>query len=451
MTRSEAIEAVDPCAKEMELKEELQRLVRGICGEGESRIEAFDLASKTLWALKDLKLKRSTSSRRRDSVVPVPEHFLCPISSELMKDPVVLATGQTYDRPFIQAWLNAGHRTCPRTQQVLSHSILTPNHLIQNMISKWCEDHGVELPSSVLNSEKEGLTQKEQIHLSSLLEKISVPSISEQKEAAKELRSLTKRMPSFRVLLGETPNAIPQLLSLLSRKDLDCHPEVKEDVVTTILNLSINDNNKKTLAENPQAIPLLMDALKTGSMETRRNSAAALFSLSALDCNKIKIGELGAMKPLVDLLEHGNSIARKDAASAIFNLCMVHENKTRAVRDGAVRVALKTIINQSLIDESLAILAILSSNQQAVEEMGRCGAVTCLLSIIRESTCGRNGENSVAILYSICIYDRTKLREIREEENSNGTLSRLALNGTSRARRKAAGILERLNRIIHTA
>lgn len=94
MTRSEAIEAVDPCAKEMEMKEELQRLVRGICGEGESRIEAFDLASKTLSALKDLKLKRSTSSQRRDSVVPVPEHFLCPISSELMKDPVVLATGQ---------------------------------------------------------------------------------------------------------------------------------------------------------------------------------------------------------------------------------------------------------------------------------------------------------------------------------------------------------------------
>lgn len=368
---------------------------------------------------------------------------------------------QTYDRPFIQEWLNSGHRTCPRTQQVLSHSILTPNHLIRNMISQWCEDHGVELPfkknhgvelpSPVLNSEKEGLTQKEQIHLGSLLEKISIPSISEQKEAAKELRSLTKRMPSFRVLLGETPDAIPQLLSLLSRTDLDYHPEVQEDVVTTILNLSINDNNKKTIAENPQAIPLLMDALKTGSMETRRNSAAALFSLSALDCNKIMIGELGAMKPLVELLEHGNSIAKKDAASAIFNLCRVHENKTRAVRDGAVRVALKTIINQSLIDESLAILAILSSNQQAVEEMGRCGAVTCLLSIIRESTCGRNRENSVAILYSICIYDRTKLREIREEENANGTLSQLAANGTSRARRKATGILERLNRIIHTA
>lgn len=313
------------------------------------------------------------------------------------------------------------------------------------------KNHGVELPSPVLNSEKEGLTQKEQIHLGSLLEKISIPSIAEQKEAAKELRSLTKRMPSFRVLLGETPDAIPQLLSLLSRTDLDYHPEVHEDVVTTILNLSINDNNKKTIAENPQAIPLLMDALKTGSMETRRNSAAALFSLSALDCNKIMIGELGAMKPLVELLEHGNSIAKKDAASAIFNLCRVHENKTRAVRDGAVRVALKTIINQSLIDESLAILAILSSNQQAVEEMGRCGAVTCLLSIIRESTCGRNWENSVAILYSICIYDRTKLREIREEENANGTLSQLAVNGTSRARRKATGILERLNRIIHTA
>ncbi|XP_057743937.1 U-box domain-containing protein 8-like [Arachis stenosperma] len=41
-----------------------------------------------------------------------------------MTDPVILATGQTYDRAYIQRWLNEGHRTCPQTQQVLSQAPL---------------------------------------------------------------------------------------------------------------------------------------------------------------------------------------------------------------------------------------------------------------------------------------------------------------------------------------
>lgn len=451
MAKSGDMEAVDQAmasAKATEVKKELQRLVSEIAEEDESRIETFDRAAQILSVLKDLKMKRATSQNLGSASVP--EHFLCPISSQLMKDPVVLCNGQTYDRPFIKAWLDAGNLTCPRTQQALPHSILTPNHLIRSMILDWCKNQGVESPSPVNSPDKEGVTQGEQIHLNSLLEKISRPSILEQKKAAKELRLLTKRTPSFRVLIGATPDAIPQLLSLLSRSDLNCHPEVQEDVVTTILNLSISDNNKRIVAENPQAIPLLIDALETGSMETRRNSAAALFSLSALDSNKNKIGELGALKPLVDLLDQGSFVAKKDAASAIFNLCITHENRVRAVRDGAVSVILKTIINQSLVDESLAILAMLSNNRQAVEDMCKYGAVPCLLSIMRESSCERNRENSTAILYSICINDRTKLREIREEENNNRTISQLAVNGTLRTRRKATGILERLNRGIHT-
>jgi hypothetical protein len=40
-----------------------------------------------------------------------PPHFLCPVSMELMKDPVMVATGHTYDRPSIKRW----------TQDVSSH------------------------------------------------------------------------------------------------------------------------------------------------------------------------------------------------------------------------------------------------------------------------------------------------------------------------------------------
>lgn len=106
------------------------------------------------------------------------------------------------------------------------------------------------------------------------------------------------------------------------------------------------------------------------------------------------------------------------------------------------------------MDELLAILAMLSTHQRAVEEMSELGVVPCLVSIIRGSSCARNKENCIAILYTICINNRAKLRELREEERAYGTLSLLAQEGTSRAKRKANSILERLNRahnLTHTA
>ncbi|KAL6967957.1 hypothetical protein U1Q18_033760 [Sarracenia purpurea var. burkii] len=445
-------------AKATELMKELQRLVRTIvdadADEFDFNVDTIDRASQTLRALKDLKSKRTVSVRLNETLA-CPEEFRCPLSKELMRDPVIVATGQTYDRPFIQRWLKAGHQTCPRTQQVLPHTLLTPNLLVREMISQWCKSHQIQLPDPIQYLGEDGITEADRDRLISLLKKMS-STVSDQKEAARELRLLTKRIPSFRALFAESLDAIPQLLSPLSqsRSQSDIHPDLQEDLITTILNLSIHDNNKKFVAETPMVIPLLMDALKSGTVETRSNAAAALFTLSALDSNKALIGKSGALKPLIDLLEEGHPLAMKDVASAIFSLCIIHENKARAVNDGAVRVIISKIVNGIHVDELLAILAILSSNQKAIEEMGELEAVPCLLGIIRENSCPRNKENSIAILHTICFSDRTKWKEMREEENTYRTISQLGQNGTSRAKRKASGILGRLNRPInltHTA
>ncbi|KAK6163682.1 hypothetical protein DH2020_000546 [Rehmannia glutinosa] len=466
MAKSGVFEGDPPttaAAKAVELKKELQKLVKSIVDEDDVNLDAIERAQQMLFALKELKLKRTVSLKLRNNhhnqemvSETVPEEFKCPLSKELMRDPVIIATGQTYDRPFIQKWLKAGNRTCPQTQQVLSHTIVTPNHLIRDMITQWCDNHGINLPNSVQYINDEGLTEADRDHFLSLLGKMS-STLSEQKEAAKELRLLTKQTPSFRSLFGESRDFIPQLLSPLSQSKCESgevHSDLQEDIITTLLNLSIHDNNKKLVVETPMVISLLMDALRKGTIQTRSNAAAALFTLSALDSNKALIGKSGALKPLIDLLDEGHPLAMKDVASAIFNLCIIHENKVRAVRDGAVRVILEKIANRTHVDELLSILAMLSTNQRAIEEMGELGAVSCLLGIIRETSCARNKENCIAILYTICFNDRSKWKEMREEESINRTISQLARNGTTRAKRKANGILERLNRavnITHTA
>lgn len=53
---------------------------------------------------------------------------------DLMVDPVMVATGHTYDRSCIERWLAQGHRTCPATGVRLRHLELTPNFALRSAI-----------------------------------------------------------------------------------------------------------------------------------------------------------------------------------------------------------------------------------------------------------------------------------------------------------------------------
>jgi F-box/WD-40 domain protein 7 len=53
---------------------------------------------------------------------------------ELMSDPVILATGQSYNRASIVRWLEAGHKTCPSTGTRLRHLELVPNFALRSAI-----------------------------------------------------------------------------------------------------------------------------------------------------------------------------------------------------------------------------------------------------------------------------------------------------------------------------
>ena len=61
-------------------------------------------------------------------------------------DPVILATGHTYDRQSIERWLAQGHKTCPVTGMRLRHMELTPNFALRSAIMDWAKDNGMRLP-----------------------------------------------------------------------------------------------------------------------------------------------------------------------------------------------------------------------------------------------------------------------------------------------------------------
>ncbi|KAJ7952792.1 RING-type E3 ubiquitin transferase [Quillaja saponaria] len=83
------------------------------------------------------------------SPVPVPADFCCPLSLELMTDPVIVASGQTYERAFIKNWIDFGLTVCPKTRQTLVHTNLIPNYTVKALIANWCETNNVKLVDSI--------------------------------------------------------------------------------------------------------------------------------------------------------------------------------------------------------------------------------------------------------------------------------------------------------------
>ena len=72
----------------------------------------------------------------------LPEDFICPITFEIMADPVItIADGETYERAAIEDWFARGNRTAPRSNEPLGDTTLVPNKTLKRAITTWREQH----------------------------------------------------------------------------------------------------------------------------------------------------------------------------------------------------------------------------------------------------------------------------------------------------------------------
>ncbi|KAF9622028.1 hypothetical protein IFM89_029312 [Coptis chinensis] len=60
-----------------------------------------------------------------------------------MLDPVIVASGQTYERAFIQRWVDNGLTFLKKTRQDLAHANLITNYTVKDLIANWCEDNNI--------------------------------------------------------------------------------------------------------------------------------------------------------------------------------------------------------------------------------------------------------------------------------------------------------------------
>ncbi|XP_051842291.1 WD repeat, SAM and U-box domain-containing protein 1 isoform X2 [Antechinus flavipes] len=99
------------------------------------KIESLGLRSKVLRKIEELKVKVESLSSG------IPDEFLCPITRELMQEPVIASDGYSYEKEAIENWISKKKRTSPMTNLVLPSLVLTPNRTLKMAIDRWLETH----------------------------------------------------------------------------------------------------------------------------------------------------------------------------------------------------------------------------------------------------------------------------------------------------------------------
>ncbi|KAG6480062.1 U-box domain-containing protein 20-like [Zingiber officinale] len=318
--------------------------------------------------------------------IAVPLHFRCPISLELMKDPVTTCTGITYDRQSIEGWLQRGHITCPVTHQQLRSDELLPNLVLTRMIQSWCGAHrdaGVEripTPKIPLSA-----PQAEEL-LSELAACARRRDAGRCEQLAARVRALARESERNRRCLASNGagRVLAAAFSAFAANYAEL-PELLEGVLAAMAAAGMaTDDEAASFLAAPEPLNLLAEMLRHGSLAARLNAAMAVKSLLATTSSK-PISELvsateGMVEALAKLVKEPISQqAMKASLAAIYYMVSEDEGAAESVAEQGVVPALVEVLTEperGMCEKALAVLeGVLSC------ERGRAAACSHALAV----------------------------------------------------------------------
>jgi hypothetical protein len=95
-------------------------------------------------ALSDATSISSDCTDQDEFNIDIPESFICPLTLEIYRDPLMSRCGKNFERKAIVEWLDRGNYSCPLTRQPLSLSLLVPNAKLRIEVEEWKRKHGYE-------------------------------------------------------------------------------------------------------------------------------------------------------------------------------------------------------------------------------------------------------------------------------------------------------------------
>ncbi|KAJ4764062.1 U-box domain-containing protein 21 [Rhynchospora pubera] len=286
---------------------------------------------------------------------PVPDHFRCPISLDLMRDPVTASTGITYDRQSIESWLERGNLNCPVTGKPIDIHELIPNHSTRKLIQEWCVQNralGVEriptprIPISPLEA-------------SEILSQVSLASRRGDKYKCGNLAMKLKE-------IGKE-----------SERDRRC---IAAAGAARVLSAAFSQLAGES-SENSKAL---------GDLEKILSALAVFFPLD-IEAKRWIISP-GSLKSMVLILKYGDLSGRlstllvlREVVSTLDNASLESVSKTNGLAEALTLLVEKPISPLATKTSLVTIFYLISSNERAASRFVNLGLVSLLLDTLVDS------------------------------------------------------------------
>uniref|UniRef100_A0A7N0UWP8 RING-type E3 ubiquitin transferase n=1 Tax=Kalanchoe fedtschenkoi TaxID=63787 RepID=A0A7N0UWP8_KALFE len=436
-------------------------------------------------------------SVRRSGQMPVPpEELRCPISLQLMYDPVIVSSGQTYERVCIEKWFSDGHNTCPKTQQQLIHLSLTPNYCVKGLIASWCEQNGIPVPDHPPDSldlnywrlaESDSANSKlvynngtlkgikvvplAESCISEETEKSEMESVSvqeedtdndtniferyekfltilseggdlrEQCEVVEKIRHLLKEDEEARMFMGA--NGFVEALMQFLESAVHAKNEVAQEIgAMALFNLGVNNNRNKEMVLASGVIPLLERMIKNSN--SYGSAVAVYLNLSCLEEAKPVIVSSNAIPFMIQLLGlETDPQCKLDALHTLFNLSTNPSCIHRLLSSGIVNGLCSLLGDDgenSWTEKIIAVLINLAVNRSGRDEMTSNLNLIGALSGVLDTGEAVEQEQAAACLLILC-NSNSKCIQMVLQEGVIPSLVSISVNGTNRGREKAKKLL----------
>ncbi|KAK4745860.1 hypothetical protein SAY87_012172 [Trapa incisa] len=376
--------------------------------------------------------------------VPIPPYFRCPLSLDLMVDPVIVASGQTYERASIQKWFDYGLEICPKTFQLLTHKNLIPNYTVKAMVLRWCEQNNIKISndSDVQNPSGSGSPwEYSQVNSHGFLQRNS--SRFNKNRSGFSCRSSGEEFAGHSSENETMDSVSVEKVSIHSRSgsassaisNFDYFPQKSDDaprrfakpehnLFTPLNQLSVSKANSINSESEISTfddlttechVKKLLGDLQSQSEKAQAAAAEELRLLAKHNMeNRILIGQSGAIPQLLSLLYSPVKNIQEHAVTAILNLSISGGNKVLIAGSGPIEPLVHALQsgNEATRENSAAALSNLSGQGDFRAIIGRSGAIKTLVDLLGSGTL-RGKKDAAMALFNLSIFHENKGRIIQ--------------------------------------
>ncbi|XP_068344182.1 E3 ubiquitin-protein ligase PUB23-like [Pyrus communis] len=378
--------------------------------------------------MEDLEMSEKNTRSDHDFA---PYHFRCPISMELMKDPITISTGVTYERNNIEKWFfSYKKKTCPATMQSLENFDMIPNLTLKRLIIAWQTEEDAKNVICSISSTPRPSAKHEEIQ--ALLN--TIMSSPFKVNSIKKLRSIIEIDDEMKndFIRSNGVEVLVQILDqiLLESSDFTTF-RASEEALCILHQLPISGEGKtfKLLSKQESARSMTV-MLQRGSTEARLHTITIFEKMVKTEYDwsfVIQDQGIDFFKSLLELVS--DEICSKASSCALKVLIEIlrasKKNKLRAIEAGAVCVLIELLpdSNRSKCEKMLQVIKSLcecAEGRQALVEhsMGIVAVSKKMLYVSNAAT-----KIGVKIIWLICNFHPTE--RVLEEMLICGSVKKL--------------------------